>query len=80
MRGEVIASGLDSSRPRSRGNAAPSRESTPRIGHVVRRYRWGDLRMKDWVLATYSGAKEETCPKSGLGFQNEAIKGETQAA
>jgi hypothetical protein len=44
MRGEVIASGLASSRPRGGENAAGSLGSTPRIGHVVRRYRWSDER------------------------------------
>ena len=44
MRKEEIASGLASSRPWSKGNAVISLESTPRIGHVVRRYRWGNWR------------------------------------
>jgi hypothetical protein len=57
MRGEVVAFGLASSRPRGGENAAASLKSTPRIGHVVRRYRWSDLKWKG-IPQVYSGAKE----------------------
>ena len=43
MRGEVVAFGLASSRPRGRENGANPLGSTPRIGHVVRPDRWKDL-------------------------------------
>ena len=58
MRGEVFAFGLTSSRPRGEKMAAVPIESTPRIGHVVRQYRWSDWKWKGRNPQVYGSARE----------------------
>jgi hypothetical protein len=56
-------------------------KSTPRIGHVVRRYRWSDWRSEAQNFKGFTAERrKELRRKSGFGFQNQAVKGEAQTA
>jgi hypothetical protein len=80
MRKEVIASGLASSKPQRIRRAASSLESTPRIGHVVRRYRSDTLirAAKSAESLSFDGRSEEN-EQSGFDLQNEAVDRQTEA-
>lgn len=79
MRAQAAAFALAFSRPRGGENSATPLESTPRIGHVVRRYRWGDWRVEKKDSLFTAARRKGLRRRSGLGFQYEAVKREAQA-